>query len=105
MGSQGVIGFQGYTGSKGDPGEAAAIGYTGSAGFTGSNGVTAFINLTDAPNSYSGAANKIVVVNTAANGLIFVSANTISGGAFGNADGGDPSSIYGGTTPVDGGGV
>lgn len=36
-----------------------------------SGGVTAFSQLSDVPTSYSGAANKVVLVNSAANGLVF----------------------------------
>src|SRR5258706_1012255 len=43
---------------------------------SGGAGASTFIQLTDAPSSYSGAANKAVVVNSGATGLIFTTAGS-----------------------------
>ena len=47
----------------------------------GGSGVTAFIQLSDVPNSYAGAAGKFVAVNGGETGLEFVNAPTGSGWA------------------------
>jgi hypothetical protein len=109
-GSQGETGFTGskgdlgYTGSQGIPGEYAAVGYTGSAGSGSSikivdqtttitNTVTSITFLGDGVSAVSSGTGAVVV--------------TISGGggAFGNLDGGQPDSNYGGITSIDAGGV
>lgn len=75
------------------------FGSTGGGG-TGT-GATTFLELTDTPNSYSGAAGYIVTVNTTSNGLVF----TAPAAPLYNLDGGYPGSIYGGITALDAGGV
>jgi hypothetical protein len=45
-------------------------------------GATAFTQLTDAPSSYAGHANKLVAVNSSANGLTFVTASSGGGPTF-----------------------
>ena len=65
-------------------------------------GAEAFTDLTDAPNAYSGAAGKAVIVNGSEDGLEF---GDPPGGGFGNLDGGTAGSVFAGTTAVDGGGA
>jgi hypothetical protein len=72
----GFLGSTGFTGSQGD------IGFTGSQGiqgFTGSIGFTGSVGFTGSKGD--------------------------AGEAFINADGGTPTSIYGGISPIDGGNV
>jgi hypothetical protein len=50
---------------------------TGSTGGTGTTGATKFIQLTDAPTSFSGAGGKTVRVNAAASALEFVASTLV----------------------------
>jgi hypothetical protein len=59
-----------------------------------------FLELTDTPTSYSGAAGYVVSVNSAEDGLEFTDPGIY------NIDGGFAASVYGGVSaPVDGGGA
>lgn len=62
----------GYTGSQ---------GYTGSAGADGASGASVFTALTDTPADYTSQAGKIVLVNTAEDGLEFGDAPTTGSSA------------------------
>lgn len=62
----------GYTGSQ---------GYTGSAGADGASGASVFTALTDTPANYTSQAGKIVLVNTAEDGLEFGDAPTTGSSA------------------------
>lgn len=64
-------------------------------------GASAFTDLTDVPNSYTGQAGKVPVVNETETGLEFVDAPT--GGGTGNLEGGSASSIYDALAGIDGG--
>jgi len=50
---------------------AMSSGVESGGGGGGGGGATKFIELTDTPNSYSGQADKLVKVNSAATGLTF----------------------------------
>lgn len=67
-GSQGDVGFQGSAGFRGSLG---ATGFSGSVGFAGSGGSITFTSITDVPQSYTGANDFFVRVNSTANGIIF----------------------------------
>jgi hypothetical protein len=73
-----------FTIPKGDKGDTGATGPQGPTGPGG--GVTVFTGLTDTPGNYTSANNKIVQVNSTANGLVYgivlgglASKNTLSG--------------------------
>lgn len=108
-GTQGAVGYTGsrgnagYTGSKGDTG----IGYTGSAGAGSSikiidetttitNTVTSITFLGDGVSAASGGGGSVVVTISGGGG---------GGAVYGNLDGGQPDSNYGGITSIDAGGV
>jgi hypothetical protein len=76
-----VEGAVGETGPTGATGPAGSTGPTGATGPTGGGGAEAFIDLTDVPDSYAGAAGSYVVVNSGATGLAFQSGG--GGGATG----------------------
>jgi hypothetical protein len=71
QGSAGLAGQNGYNGSTGFQGSAGIAGYTGSAGPSGAAGT--LVGLTDVANTYSGSANKVLVINAAATGVVFSS--------------------------------
>ena len=134
-GSQGNRGFAGFTGSRGDLGYTGSEGYTGSqgnTGFTGSQGTPGTgLNITGAaataeelPDPYLGnIGDGYLTIDTGDLhiwlGNSWLNAGPIrgpqgytgSGGgggggiSFGNYDGGEPDSVYGGITPLDAGGV
>lgn len=89
-----TLGARGYGGSAGYSGSAGNIGYTGSAG-TGSSYILPIASTSTLGGIKVGANLSISVDGT-------LSALSSGGG---NLDGGAPASIYGGTSPVDGGGV
>jgi hypothetical protein len=75
LGQTGYLGSLGYTGSTGNQGLVGYQGSLGAVGYAGSAGVSnsRYINLTDGPNSYTGASNKVLTVNAAGTGVIFTS--------------------------------
>ena len=87
LGTQGYYGSAGFSGSVGFNGSFGITGYQGttgdkgSVGFTGSTGdpyvpQLNFNQLLDlSPNTYTGRANYVVTVNTAANGITLVNPN------------------------------
>lgn len=63
-------------------------------------GAEVFTDLSDVPSDYTSHGGKYVAVNSGATALEFVDA---PGGGFGNLDGGHATSVFGGTTALDGG--
>ena len=86
VGFVGSVGRDGYTGSIGQFGYIGSGGYTGSKGYTGSTGV-----------GYTGSTGPQGIQGPPGTGS--------GGGFFGNFDGGQPDSNYGGITSIDAGGV
>jgi len=132
-GSAGINGAVGFTGSSGDVGFTGSSGVDGAVGFTGSQGTPGTgVNITgsvatleDLPGVYSGSVGDGYVTQDDGHLHIWLgnswldvgpvrgpqgytgSAGTGSSGgiSFGNYDGGEPDSIYGGITSLDAGGV
>ena len=135
QGYTGSAGTRGFTGSRGELGYTGSMGYTGSqgdTGYTGSQGTPGTgLNITgvaatvnELPDPYQGnIGDGYLTIDTGDLhiwlGSSWLNAGPIrgpqgytgSGGggaggiSFGNYDGGEPDSIYGGITPLDAGGV
>ena len=102
-----------YANSLSFSGGTLTLGRTGSlsdltttiplSGITGD-----FTDLDDTPNNYSGDANKVVVVNSSANGLTFVNSNNVgtdtnyylTGLAFNTSNGVLTATVNGATNPT-----
>jgi hypothetical protein len=90
-GIKGDKGDKGDKGEKGDKGDKGDTGDQGEQGIPGTPGASTFLELTDAPSSYSGQGGKAVAVNSDGTGLEFIAAAT-------PFDPANPGPI-GGTTP------
>ena len=106
----GYTGSEGYTGSTGYIGSAGysgSLGYTGSAGYNGSAGYTGSQGVGYTGSTGVGYTGSQGVGYTGSRGLqgLKGDSGTGSGGYFGNFDGGQPDSNYGGITSIDAGSV
>jgi hypothetical protein len=102
-GSQGIQGVVGFTGSQGVVGFTGSQGVQGNVGFTGSQGVVGFTG-SQGVTGFTGSQGDIGFTGSQGN-IGFTGSQGEAGQAFINADGGTPSSIYGGINPIDGGNV
>jgi len=125
-GYTGSIGV-GYTGSKGNIGYIGSFGYTGSIGYTGSAGQNGYTGSASTASGYTGSIGAGYTGSVGNTGTGYTGSIGIGytgsrgyvgskgekgdpgtgggGGYFGNFDGGQPDSNYGGITSIDAGGV
>ena len=103
-GPQGTTGFTGSTGDVGFVGSRGFSGYTGSKGYTGSFGNTGFTGSQGV--GYTGSQGVGYTGSQGPQGIQGPPGiNGTGSGGSPNLDGGQPNSVYGGITPIDGGGV
>lgn len=80
--AQAAQGEKGDKGDPGDPGEQGPPGEKGDKGDPGDPGAATFLELTDAPASYTGEGEKVVAVKATEDGLEFVTPSGGNGGAI-----------------------